>query len=311
MRRTLSTPFASGATLLLLVSCVPPAEDPPPEAADISAAETGTEPDEGAIPDALRQALQHPAQLGLPEGGAAQNLFSDERREADTDPDLLHVLEDFADEQPGEFGISLQELDGQQRRAELNHHEQFTAASTYKLFNAYSTVLHIERGDLRWEQETSVEEKTIEECFEEILAESTNECSQWLRETMGRIPVEQDAHDLGLHGFEFPVSDIRAAAADLTEFLTLLERGQLPIDQEHRDIFLDALQDNIWREGISAGSSGEVFNKVGFLDDFLHDAAIVRHEEGTYVLTVLSEGSSWESIAELTEEIEAELYGDG
>jgi beta-lactamase class A len=48
----------------------------------------------------------------------------------------------------------------------------------------------------------------------------------------------------------------------------------------------------------------QVANKVGFLDGLLHDAAIVYTSSGTYILVVLSDGSSWQNIAELTRQIE-------
>ncbi len=57
-----------------------------------------------------------------------------------------------------------------------------------------------------------------------------------------------------------------------------------------------------------AGSFGSVLNKPGFINGNLHDAAIVHHPH-TYVVTVMSEGSSWEAIAGITREIEAALYG--
>ena len=49
-------------------------------------------------------------------------------------------------------------------------------------------------------------------------------------------------------------------------------------------------------------------DKVGFLDGLLHDAAIVYSPSGTYVLVIMTDGSSWAEIAALTRKIE-ELRG--
>ena len=54
-----------------------------------------------------------------------------------------------------------------------------------------------------------------------------------------------------------------------------------------------------------AGASGSVADKVGFLNGLLHDAAIVYSPKGDYALTVMSDGSSWANIAEITRKIEA------
>lgn len=61
---------------------------------------------------------------------------------------------------------------------------------------------------------------------------------------------------------------------------------------------------NIYRQGIPAGANGQVANKVGFLDGLLHDAAIVYSPSGTYALSIMTDGSNWGTIAELTRQIE-------
>lgn len=39
-------------------------------------------------------------------------------------------------------------------------------------------------------------------------------------------------------------------------------------------------------------------DKVGFLDGLLHDAAIVYSDKGDYSMVILTDGSSWDAIAE-------------
>jgi len=62
---------------------------------------------------------------------------------------------------------------------------------------------------------------------------------------------------------------------------------------------------NVYRQGIPAGTSATVADKVGFLNALVHDAAIVYSSKGTYVLTIMTDGSSWANVAELTRKIEA------
>ena len=61
---------------------------------------------------------------------------------------------------------------------------------------------------------------------------------------------------------------------------------------------------NVYRKGIPAGTNGTVANKVGFLNGLLHDAAIVYGSNSKYVLAIMTDGSSWNNIAELTKRIE-------
>jgi hypothetical protein len=84
-----------------------------------------------------------------------------------------------------------------------------------------------------------------------------------------------------------------------------LERGQLSISASSRSKLISALQRNIYRQGIPAGAKGGVADKVGFIDRLLHDTAIVYSPNGTYALTIMTDGSSWANIAQLTREIEA------
>ena len=71
-----------------------------------------------------------------------------------------------------------------------------------------------------------------------------------------------------------------------------------------RDRLIGAMKRNIYRQGIPSGTSATVANKVGFLWNLLHDASIVYSPKGTYVLVILTDGSSWGNIAQLTRELE-------
>jgi beta-lactamase class A len=59
-----------------------------------------------------------------------------------------------------------------------------------------------------------------------------------------------------------------------------------------------------YREGIPAGSDFTVADKVGFLDGYLTDGAIVYAGDRPYVLVVFTYGESWSLIANITRQIE-------
>ena len=94
-------------------------------------------------------------------------------------------------------------------------------------------------------------------------------------------------------------------AGDLAKFAAMLANYQLPLKRESQDKLLGAMRRNVHRRGIPAGSNGTVADKVGFIEDYLHDVGIVYGTGGgTYVLAILTQGSSWADIADLTKRIE-------
>ena len=51
-----------------------------------------------------------------------------------------------------------------------------------------------------------------------------------------------------------------------------------------------------------------MWDKVGFIWDYVNDTAIVHHPRGTYVMTIMTKGQSYGAIAAMTREIERIMY---
>jgi len=122
---------------------------------------------------------------------------------------------------------------------------------------------------------------------------------------IGASGLNADIKSIGLTSTAFRADNNLTTPNDLANYLTKLERGQLPIKTESRDRLLGAMKRNVYRQGVPSGASGQTADKVGFLWGLLHDAAIVYSPKGTYVLAVMTDGSSWANIADLTRKIEA------
>lgn len=222
-----------------------------------------------------------------------------------TNEGLSALIKNYADDKPGTYGVSLIELSGQRRRAGFNETREFTTASTYKVYVAYSALKRIDSGEYRWGDHI-VGGNNLERCFELMIAHSDNPCSEQLIEMIGRRALTNEAREIGATQTTFLNPDgNKTTARDLSMVMASLESGQLPLSQDSRNRFLGALGRNIFRQGIPAGASGRVADKVGFLEGLLHDTAIVYSPAGTYVLTILTDNSSWANIAELTREIES------
>ena len=223
-----------------------------------------------------------------------------------TDTGLSALMQQYAQDHAGVFGVSLIELSGQNRRASYNETNSFTTASTYKLFVAYSTLKRIESGIWKWTDKITAD-RDLSVCFDDMIVRSDNTCGSLLLEKVGYKNITNEAHEIGCSGTSFlGSSGIKTTAADLSLLLAELQSGQILNQQTNRDILINAMKRNVYRNGIPAGLGGStVADKVGFMDGLLHDASIVYSPNSTYVLVIMTDGSSWSTIADFAKQIEA------
>jgi len=227
------------------------------------------------------------------------------RTYSSTDVGLSALMQQYSQDHPGIYGVSLIELSGSNRRASYNDTSSFTTASTYKLFVAYSTLKRVEEGLWHW-NDSIVDTRDLSTCFDDMIVKSDNTCAAALLHKVGYSELTNEARALGCTSTSFLGSDgIKTAPADLSLFLAELQTGQMLTQQSSRDRLINAMKRNVYRQGIPAGVGGVVADKVGFLYGLLHDASIVYSPTGTYVLVIMTDGSSWATIADFTSKIEA------
>ncbi len=177
--------------------------------------------------------------------------------------------------------------------------KKFVAASTYKLFTAYSMLRAVEQGDAHW-KETLVNGKSLKRCFNDMIVWSDNDCPRsW--HLSGKAGALQDQlKELGLEDTRIQKRPLETTALDLARFTYLLFGGDLVSEESLRRLEEQMLAQE-FREGIPAGTGKgvKVANKVGFLDGNLHDVAVLRSDKGAYVMVVLTKNLSWEEVAEV------------
>lgn len=220
-----------------------------------------------------------------------------------TDVGITALITQFAEGRAGIFGVGFAELDGLGRRAVYQENRIFQTASTYKLYVAYSTLKRIESGQWSWSDQV-VGGRDIAKCFDDMIVKSDNPCANVLLERIGYTTATNEIKAIGLSKSSFVTSYKQTTAQDLTTFLGALYSGQI-LSPSGTQTLISAMQRNIYRKGIPAGTGVPVADKVGFLYGLLHDAAIVYSPKGTYVLAILTDGSSWSAIADLARQIEA------
>ncbi len=220
-----------------------------------------------------------------------------------TDVGLSALLQQYAQSHPGTFGISLVELSGQRRRAAYQDTKQFHTASTYKLFVAYGALKRVESGVWHWSDQIDGG-RNLEKCLDDMIVKSDNPCGETMLKKIGYSALTNELRAVGLNNSSFMGGNgPQSTAGDLSTFNAALESGQL-LSPESKNRLIGLMKRNIYRQGVPAGANGTVANKVGFLDGLLHDAAIIYGPTGPVALTVMTDGSSWATIADLTRQIE-------
>lgn len=209
------------------------------------------------------------------------------------------VLDNF---RGSSLGVMAVDLDGYWSLG-LNENRVYTSASTYKLFVAYSMLKAVQDGRASWSDRLSG--TTLEKCLETMIVDSDNACPEaWnLKQGYSKVNAEVKAIG-GLDNTKVGYGDMRTTAHDLATFLGKLYRGEL-LDDWSTSTLIDLMKRQTYRDGIPAGVSAPVADKVGFLSGLLHDAAIVYDPEQPYLLVIMTQGSSWQNIARLASDIDA------
>jgi len=203
--------------------------------------------------------------------------------------------------------IAIQQLDGNKWSAHARDTESIPSASTYKLYVALVLFDKMNSGLIHWND--PMLDTTVAGCFERMIVPSTNPCAEkWIAE-FGRNYINNFIWARGFsHGTTFTAPDAtHTTAADLEKYLIGLQTSTL-ISGDNRNILLEKMGRQLYRYGIPTGSAGSVQDKVGFLWDYVHDAAIVHHPKGTYVMVIMTKGQSYAAIASVTREVERIMY---
>ena len=218
-----------------------------------------------------------------------------------TQAGLQALLADIAKDK-GDYAISIRRANGEE--TQINGSKQYHPASTYKMYVAWGVLKRIEAGQMKW-TDSAENGKTIEQCFDAMIVNSDNPCGEWFGVKLGWSSLNTQLKGIGLTCTNLSTAWL-SCARDETFFLEKLVSGQILTDVS-RDRLLDVMKKQTYRAGIPAGVGVPVADKVGFIDGYLHDAAVVYSPKGTYQLTIMTRGSSWSQIADAARQIQAQL----
>jgi beta-lactamase class A len=185
-----------------------------------------------------------------------------------------------------DFAVAFIDPNNPDLKLQVNADQEFIAASTYKILAAYA-MFHAGNPP---------------DCLDDMIIYSDNDCPLSYLARYGWSQLTEDARDIGAVQTWFDDST-HTTANDLALILWQIYDGSL-LSEADNNRLLDDMKDQVFRNGIPAGiPEAEVADKVGFLDELLHDAGIIYSPKGDYILVIMTDGYSWSAIADVAAEI--------
>jgi beta-lactamase class A len=142
--------------------------------------------------------------------------------------------------------------------------------------------------------------------MQKMILVSDNTCAWAILDLMGWNETQKQIDAAGFSYTKINNSVggyMKSTANDLAKLLKGLYNGTL-LQSSSTDYLFKLMKHQIYRSGIPAGSPGAtVADKVGFLNSWNHDAAIVYAPHSTYVLVIMTTGADFTKIKELSNQI--------
>lgn len=193
------------------------------------------------------------------------------------------------------FSMVVIDLGNKGRDLQINENNIQLAASTYKLFAAYSMFKNsVSSG--------------IPDCLEDMIVLSQNYCPENYMISYGWHRMNEDASRIGSY-VNSNQEGTYTNAGSLANFLKKLYYNQLDINANQRELLLSYMKRQVYRDGIpnGVGVKGQVADKVGFLPELsiFNDAAIVYSDlpNNDYIEVIMTENMSFYEISQIAKKV--------
>ena len=218
------------------------------------------------------------------------------------------LLAQYAQDNPGTYGIAFTELTGvaYPRSATYRADARMPAAGVHSLYIAYTNVMEEYAGTSRPVDIISGSTNAAD-CFNAMLKEFDEGCRTGFYNHFGHATLTARGKELGLTNTVFAGENTVTSANDVHKLLVGLYRSQVARAEGGSKI-LNALRSARVTEGIALGMGpGQIAHVIGEGETTHNDAGIVySNSYGAYALTVLTNDTkSWEAVVGLAKKIQA------
>jgi beta-lactamase class A len=196
-----------------------------------------------------------------------------------------------------QWGIVVQQLSSGNVSVNYRAMTPFYPASIYKLLLVQSLISKYPYQN--WNKTLSSTGTTLSDCMDRMIRYSDNDCGMALGNMVGWSYANAQLKKAGLTGTDIANIDskLHTTAGDVDLYLNEFYNSP---DSPAKQSILNAMGQQIYRSGIPASSPNcKVYDKIGDLNGYKHDAAIVVCPNTTYSLVVMSQGGSYAQIADV------------
>lgn len=161
----------------------------------------------------------------------------------------------------------------------------FTAASIGKLVTAAAFLHRVDQGKATLSQQ--VGGKTAQEEIQLMIVKSDNTAWHNMKVAVGESAQQAYADSINLTGYNAAANTM--TTEDVAKLLSKLAKGSLLSDHSSQ-LLLGYMQQANYRGYIVAATPDDVtvYHKVGLLEDRVHDAAIIKKGDRSYVLVIFT-----------------------
>lgn len=239
------------------------------------------------------------------------------------DTQLQQIVQQWAAQQSVKTAVVVTELTRTQRTASSDPTASMVPASTYKIYVAYAVLHAIEQGKYTLNSPLS-DNNTIQTDLNAMILNSDNNAARTLGFLIGwqninALLATQGITNTNLYNYvppsTTPQGQKSTTAADLATILVRLNSGQL-LNSAHTQLLLGLMKTQHYRQRVPAGvpRGVSVADKPGWLTvtegdgvNMQNDAAIVYGPKSTYVLVVLTNGTSISPLVTLSQAVYSQL----
>lgn len=199
------------------------------------------------------------------------------------------LVQQFAQDNPGKIGISMQELSGKRPHygAAANEALQLPAAGIEGVYLAYAAQAGIDDGSIQPTDQV-VGNLSYEECIEVAISEQNPDCISGLLGKISNAVVARRMAAIGLTGTSFSGDTTLTTAGDMAKFMRLLDENELSIRQTNK---LKSPMNSVSLRSGAHKAAEQVRSAGGETDESYNEMAVVT-ENGRYVVAIASQGSN-------------------
>ena len=206
-----------------------------------------------------------------------------------------------------QWGIQLRQLSGGTADASYQPDQRFYPASIYKLLILETLFKKIPYSS--WSK--PIGGTTFSKCIDRMIRYSDNNCGIALGGYAGWTAANNQLKSLGLGNTTLNTTDsqLHTTAGDVAKYLEYFYSDNTY--PQAKQFALSVMSQQVFRQGIPAGSpSCTVSDKIGDLNGYKHDAAVVVCPKTTYIMVVMSKGGSYAQIADIARQANVILTAD-